>query len=322
MTTPRYRLADVTPKGLFGSACDINSSGAVLATVWGTDEIRFGAVWHRGTVVEVRWEKGQNLDACAMNDAGMIIGAAQFADEDQPCRWRDGQLELLGIAEDDSDSCAVDVNKHGVIVGYHTRDGYQRPVLWFGDPRRYYEFYPDFVPFDIGGSAYATGINDCGLITGRVFCSEDAFIKNQDSYERIASGAGEASVNPRALNNKGTVVGWQRFVDGSFSEPVDDYPFRYESRLQRLPTISGSQAQAWDINDAGITVGYSSYGCGHDEFHGAVWHQSKVYDLNELVTNIGKYTITHAPAINNAGQIAADGVLHGEDRVLLLTPIA
>lgn len=311
MSTPRYRLADITPNGLRGSARDINALGDVLAIVWRENMIQFGIVWHQGNVLELPTVDGESLDVRAMNDDCIIVGAALVNGIDRACLWTNGEVEFLAAKKD---SCATDVNNHNAIVGYHTRLDYERPVMWHGNARRLSELRPDFVPLAYSDGAHAFAINDHGVVAGVEESGTYAFIKEQSTYRRIDTLLTDAAIWPSRINNHNMVV-------GHVIDPDEEYAFLYSKNLDRLPTIAGSEGQAADINDAGVIVGATSYQRGSNELHGTVWHDKRAYDLNEIVTNIGRYTITYASAINDSGQIAASGILQGEHRVLLLTPV-
>jgi probable HAF family extracellular repeat protein len=249
-----------------------------------------------------------------MNDDGMIVGCAEIDETDYACRWVNGSFELLvhlDVPDDESGSCANDVNRHGVIVGFHTRKYMTRCVLWFEDMDRHSEFYPDFVPFERAGFMSACAVNDRSVIVGQV--GFDAFIKEHDTYRRLRAPENGGLV-PHSINNKNVVV-------GGATEPGESYPFRYGLKLESLGTLAGSAGNARDINDAGMIVGTSSFEPGSDDSHGFLWDEGRMHDLNLLVENVGKYTITHGIAINNAGQIAATALLDGTNRALLLNPV-
>jgi probable HAF family extracellular repeat protein len=315
MGVRRYRMVDVTPPECQASARDISSAGSLLiANREGWPGDLRGLLWDGTSSYQLVSENGTDFDVRAMNDDGMIVGRAEIGESSYACRWINGNLELLvslDVPNEDRGSCADDVNRHGVIVGFHTRKHMTRCVLWFEDMDRYSEFYPDFVPFERAGFMRACAVNDRSVIVGEV--GFDAFIKEQDTYRRLRAPENGGLV-PHSINNNNVVV-------GGATEPGESYPFRYSSKLESLGTLAGSSGYAQDINDAGMIVGGSSFEAGSDDFHGFLWHEGRMHDLNLLVENLGKYTITEAPAINNAGQIAATALLDGTNRALLLNPV-
>lgn len=74
------------------------------------------------------------------------------------------------------------------------------------------------------------------------------------------------------------------------------------------------------INNSGVTVGYATL--PSMATRAIIWtSDSGLVDLNTLVPTGSGWELTHAFDINNAGQIVGQGVLNGETRAFLLTPV-
>lgn len=313
MRVPRYRFVDVTPKGYEAVARDINEQGAILVDVcnpW----LLYGMVWRDDSVLKLEHAgDGQNWHV-AMNDEGLVVGGVDFGTDGVPyaCRWIEGRADLLDSPENGRAGEAVDVNKHGIIVGLHEKEPdscVHVPTFWFGD--RFTDFVPDFLPYEYALNSEALGINDRGVIVGTV--AFVGFIKERDEFRKI-EGSDQHSITPWRINRDGVVI-------GRVTAPSEEYAFRYRGDdVESLGTLAGLSSHAWDINDAGVIVGDSTFDVDRNDSHGFVYIGDRMYDLNDLVTNLDRYVITTAQAINNKGQIAADAKLDGKSRALLLTP--
>jgi hypothetical protein len=90
--------------------------------------------------------------------------------------------------------------------------------------------------------------------------------------------------------------------------------------LDALP-VPSSEAYAGDINDAGVVVGSMRAGGGVSNFHGWVYIDGVVTNLNTLIPAGTGLHIAYASAVNNAGQIAATAFdAQGHYHAVLLTP--
>ncbi len=86
-----------------------------------------------------------------------------------------------------------------------------------------------------------------------------------------------------------------------------------------LGTLGGSFSIARSINNRGEVVG-GSLTPGDESFHGFLFRENRLYDLNELLGPNTQWELIQAFAINNRGEILGIGCQNGEDRVVLLRP--
>jgi uncharacterized membrane protein len=94
-----------------------------------------------------------------------------------------------------------------------------------------------------------------------------------------------------------------------------------KSRMQPLPVLSGhDQSYARAINNARQIVGYSFR--RQPQWHGraVLWQGEAVYDLNRLVPLTKEVVLKSAIAVNQRGEILAEGSLRGKFRCFLLRP--
>jgi probable HAF family extracellular repeat protein len=119
----------------------------------------------------------------------------------------------------------------------------------------------------------------------------------------------------KAVNDCGQLAGVY------FSENTGRIEAFREERGKRtaLGTLGGSFSIARDINNRGEIVG-GSLTHGDASFHGFLYRQHHLYDLNELLPTSGGWELIQAFAINNHGEIVGVGCHNGQDHIVLLRP--
>ena len=88
-----------------------------------------------------------------------------------------------------------------------------------------------------------------------------------------------------------------------------------------LGTLGGSFSVARAINNSGDVVG-GSLTQGDEGFHGFIYRNNQLHDLNDYLDPACQWELIHAVGINNVGEIIAIGSHAGEDRIVLLRPKA
>src|SRR5215469_17817925 len=86
-----------------------------------------------------------------------------------------------------------------------------------------------------------------------------------------------------------------------------------------LGTLGGSFSIARGINNRGEVVG-GSLTAGDDSFHGFLYRNEQLHDLNAMLEPGTGWELIQAFAINNRGEILGLGARQGEDRIVLLRP--
>jgi probable HAF family extracellular repeat protein len=86
-----------------------------------------------------------------------------------------------------------------------------------------------------------------------------------------------------------------------------------------LGTLGGSFSIARDINNRGEVVG-GSLTEGDETFHGFLFRNNRLYDLNELLDPGAGWELIQAFGINNLGEIVGIGSHGGHDHIVLLKP--
>jgi probable HAF family extracellular repeat protein len=96
--------------------------------------------------------------------------------------------------------------------------------------------------------------------------------------------------------------------------------FRQENGVRRmLGTLGGSFSVARDLNNHGEVVG-GSLTQGDENFHGFLYRNNRLYDLNDLLDHGTRWELIQALGINNHGEIVGIGSNTGQDRIVLLRP--
>ena len=86
-----------------------------------------------------------------------------------------------------------------------------------------------------------------------------------------------------------------------------------------LGTLGGSFSIARDLNNHGEVVG-GSLTEGDESFHGFIYRNNRLRDLNDFLDTETEWELLQALSINNYGEIIAIGCHDGQDRIVLLRP--
>lgn len=210
------------------------------------------------------------------------------------------------------------INDSGTAVGANNQNPKARtwtssgsswlPVLGGGSPSG----------MDSSRSA-AYDINNSGLIVGdsepyytALGLPRKAVYWKSGSIFTIGTLGGEYS-SARGVNNNNLIV-------GASDTLTERHAFSYSNgSLLDLGTLGGTESVAFDVNDNGWIVGKSKTLAG--DWAGFVYKDSLMYDLNSWLEPSLRdgWTISEAVAINENGQIAANGTKNGTSSALFIT---
>ena len=258
------------------SARSVNGSGDVVGHGNVNDtEPPHALLFRHGQIRDLGTGLGPGSGSYAndINDAGVVVGG-RYSAQDASRRaaiWQNGKITGLGsLGGHDgpygTDSEAYAINENGQVVGAaKPADGPLHGFLWNGRRMR-----------DIGTlggdneATIATDINDVGQITGNspnAAGQVHAFLWQNGAMRDLGAPAGVASVDARAANNHGQVVGSFLYSTG-FLDP--------ESHLRAAISVNGVMTDlqplvenmpagitlwtANDINDDGVIVGATCIG--------------------------------------------------------------
>lgn len=188
-------------------------------------------------------------------------------------------------------SLAAGVNEQGHIVGYaYNTEGNQRAVIW-----------RDGGIFDLGTlggrNSSATDINELGEIVGTSDTPEratNAFVVREGVMFDLGRVPGDSGSNAQAINESGQVLANSVAID----RPLAFLFSRDGGRPTFLGDLGIPETWAWDLNDAGVAVGWST----DDEFRRSAfrWEAGTMISMGSLIGLEGESV---ARGINSQGDI-------------------
>jgi len=310
----RYTITNLGALPSHGSsaASGINASGQVVG-VSGISECRPGGRCGRAFlwIPEPAYglPAGMNdlgidvLSVAAINSSGSIVGS--MGSPPTGFLWTEGVIRPL-LPPDGGQAWANDINDSGSVVGTYTGDpDWTLPFLFSGD-----QFYR--LEVSLGwGDAEALGINEGGVVVGSI-CTQWGcdYRGTSKAVYWIGGGIGFLDsldhTNARAfgINDLLTAVG----SVGSY--PTYSAAVRWTG-LGAPQSLGGRVGYARAINNLG-QVAAGAF----------LWEEGgEIIDLHGLIPPDSGWSLLSASAINDAGQIVGDGVIDGQTRAFLLTPV-
>ena len=325
-----YSITDLgTLGGNQSRAFGVNNYGVVAGdsrpTSGSSDSRPFA--WQAETMTSLGTLGGSVGIAYAVNDSGLVTGGAKLlSDGMRPFVWSQA-TGMANIGTLGGETIAFDVNNSGQVVGQSEVDPSNftdRGFIWSSSTGMV-----GIVNTLGGSSSAARGINDLGQVVG------DASVSSTETHAfRYSNGAmidlgtlGGSISRAFKINNNGVVVGYSTTASGVVTPPRRAFTWKDDNNngqsdvgeMKNLGTLGGNVSEAYDVNDAGVTVGYSTNASNlarafvHDATNG-------MRDLNSLIPAGSGWVLTQARSINNWGQIVGFGTKDGETRAFLLTP--
>jgi probable HAF family extracellular repeat protein len=262
-----------------------------------------------------------------VNDSGVAVGLAIF----NPWGTSAAVFTSGGIAIDlgtlgGASSQANAINNNGQIVGYSNTVNSN--------------FHPEIhaTLFNIGGSpidlgtlggnwSSADAINNSGQIVGY-----SSIYENSPVHATLFdSGAGPIDLGvldgysgslAEGINDSGQIIG------RSYLRDLSGALYGYQATLfdigdipMGLGSLGGNYSYANGINNQGQIVGYSSRPGDLDIRATIFGYGISPIDLNDLIDPLSGWTLQHATAINSNGDIVGYGLINGQTRAFLASPV-
>jgi probable HAF family extracellular repeat protein len=303
--TSTYTMTDLGSLGYGVSrGFGINAGGEVVGQSYTNQTVTFGRhictahishpfSWAGGTMTDLGTLGGIISQAAAVNRSGDIVGGSN----------RDAFLVHNGKMTDLGPGAATGINDFGEIAGgtscchAFVISGGTRTTL------------PDLSGYG-GGISGASGISNSHQIVGGSDNAQGyghAVMWTNGTITDLGTLGGTQSA-AYAINNLGQVTGWAHTA----SEAT--HVFLYSGgKMTDLGTF-GLDPVGEAINNHGVIVGQSGNGAW-------IWSSGTFQNLNNLIPPGSGFTLDNATAINDNGQIVANGYNStGQEHAFLLTP--
>jgi probable HAF family extracellular repeat protein len=313
-----YVVQDLgTLGGRTSSALGINEAGQVVgesAVSVGGPSLAFFYDGSRMRALNSGTDTGSR--ARGINDTGQVVG--ELTQRGGTPLYYGFLYDGVGMRDlasaDGSGISAASINNHGTIAGGAFVSGnWDHAFLHDGAT------FTDLSPW-VGRRSGALDINSSGLVVGFVW---DAQFQNMSAFvydgstARFPGTLGGPSSIAYAVSDRGHVAGAASVGPGR--DPM--HAFLYDgSTMQDLGTLGGSNSFAHDINSSGVVVGESQFDRS-GAFHAFVYSGGVMKNLNQLIPPGSGWVMKTARGVNDAGQIVGTGILGGDERAFLLTPL-
>jgi probable HAF family extracellular repeat protein len=295
----------------------INNAGQVVGYAFTSEGAKHAFVKSPGKNMLNLGLIGPGSDASqarGINNSGVIGGYFHDGTGDHAVRWSPIMGVYQWVALGGENSQVLGINDAGALVG----------LGYIGDYSHAYVVPQGGGPYDLGVpegyiESRATGINQANTIVG--YLSDNHGITTAcfwspsgEEYTAAAPLFGVADTVALAINNPGQAIGYRKISNTVFHAVLRSPGHE----LQDLSSLQGPEGSsgAYDINDSGWVVGWSSSEHGSAAF---LWTPSGgMQDLNTLVVNLPPgVKLDEAHAINQRGEIAG----YTANSVFKLTPL-
>ncbi len=288
---------DLLPGATWGEANDINESGVVVGISRTPSSGDRPTLWVGGVPTELARPADGGAVAYGINEAGDVVGQADFQPFQRAALWQGGVLTNLGALPNGSRSEARAINNVGQIVGSsYSGDGRPHAVLWQNGT------IVDLTP--TAYSATAIAINDSGLVVGalmlsageqvnRAFYWQNGILTVIDpvvcslcslgSYARDVNEAGVIAIEAGTITNAPTAF------------------LLFNGELTALP---GTRGAATAVNNAGQAAGYLGNG------HAILWDPDPV--TTSLVANVAAGTFRGSASLSATLTVSSGAAVTGQ----------
>jgi len=304
--------------GFWGKEAGINDAGQMVGSSFTAGGARHAFIKSPGqSMQELPLFPGTTETyATCINRSG-LIGGWYNNGNNHACKWQLLPGPIYQVI-DLGGSSVYGLNDAGFCVGYvNSTTNYACVVPPGGSPQ-------DLGKLPGHVSSYANGINNANTIVGTSNDSGNIPTACSWSYSGgvwtpAAPLFGVANSTAISINNQGQAVGY--VISNNNAHAVLQSPAQPLQYLGSFVSPQGS-GQAYDINDSGWVVGWSS---GYAGLRASLWTSNGgAQDLNKLTMNLPTGVILYyAMAINKRGEIAGYMATSGSDinGVFKLTPI-
>jgi probable HAF family extracellular repeat protein len=283
----------------------INASGDVVGSGQTPATASSAFLWQDGQIQSLPLSGNQVEWATGINDASTVVGMIIKNDTSQNGYvWNGREVQILPGTGGNASTPTV-INNAGEIAGSTNTPNGPRATTWNSGK-----------PSDLGiiEDSWVNAIDDHGDVAGdeSVGKTTRAFLEQNGKVLTLPSLGGPTD-HVSDMNNQAEVIGT------SVSDNQQHAVIWKDGKISTLAAATGfSQSLGFGVNDSGLVVGTSTNG---NQIHDAtLWDDGTPMDLNSLLPANSGWTLSYADAINNHGQIAGVGSLHGVQQGFLLSP--
>jgi len=229
---------------------------------------------------------------------------------------------------------ATGVNNANLVVGsaYNIANGDFQPFTSAGGatPTKL-NFLGPAAPLQAGTLALANGVNTAGVVVGEGDRETGTAVFNPSFAIRYPAGsttpadlphpAGFQSSHGFAINDAGNVAGFTETLDAAGNPVLTRGYFYNGTTATALGILTGGTASFGNaINNNNTVVGDADSAAGS---RAVIYNGATPIDLNTLLTgaNAGSWTLQAAWGIADNGLIVGYGLIGGQQRAFMLTPV-
>jgi probable HAF family extracellular repeat protein len=213
------------------------------------------------------------------------------------------------------------INAAGQVVGVSAKaNGDWQPFLYSGG------MMTDLGTPDVGGVAFAINTSGQVVIVGQIGNTPVRTFRTAPNRplnpvtDDLGTLGGVGGTAGYAINDAGQVVG-RGVTAGGAEHAFRTAPNRpIDPATDDLGTLGGSASEAYSISASGEVVGASQLP-GNAVWHPFLYSGGVMRDLNALIPPGSGWLLPGGAVINDSGQIAGEGLLAGQRRAYLLTPV-
>ncbi|MFN0101328.1 MAG: PEP-CTERM sorting domain-containing protein [Bryobacteraceae bacterium] len=307
---PVFQVQAIAPAGYTSSATAINASGAVVGNYLMPD----------GTFRAFLWQNGQST-SLELPTGAVQTWATAISGTGQAGGYMDSQQSPQGVVWDN-------FGNHAATAGNYIRglnaNGDAAGMAIGGDGAGYAFVTRNGVMTSLGQPAggdwsTASAINSAGKAAGTAMNASgafQAFTASADGNIALLNGLGGANAYAKAINGIGVVAGHAQTAAGALQATI-----WYGTNAVGLGTLGGVNSYAYAINAARQVAGYSDLD-GSAGTAAFLYDHGILYDLNALLGPGSEWQLLAAYGMNDSGQIVGKGLLNGQERAFLLTPVS
>src|SRR5688572_22568417 len=215
---------------------------------------------------------GTSSVAYGVNANGIVVGQSRTSTgADRAFVWDSvNGMRNLGTFTGSGQSSATSVNASGVVAGFASASGGNRPFVWTQSTGLQ-------LPCPIASDSSASAINSSGNVAGTYYAgSSYAFRSVNGTFQHLGTLGGTYSI-AHGMNDAGQIVGRSRNAN------IDDKAFLWDpvTGFHQLPSTSYSD-EAFDVNNLGTVVGKSYQSSLPSGDRAALWDAAGIHMLGAL----------------------------------------